>query len=112
MIGGTAPPSLPRGRTPAQAPAPVPVLELSGPKLSIAFESLALAAEEAGGIERYVDALKLKRDFFAEVLGIGRVHAGDELADVGIDILAVHAAALARFARRAATRDLRFFHQM
>ena len=47
-------------------------LELSGPKLSIAFESLAVASEEAGGIERYVDALKLKGELFAETLGSGR----------------------------------------
>ncbi|HET9580566.1 MAG TPA: hypothetical protein VFP44_22250 [Usitatibacter sp.] len=58
----------PRGRTPGTHP----TLELSGPKLAIAFESLALAAEEAGGIERYVDALKLKSAFFAETLGEGR----------------------------------------
>ena len=59
-------------------------LELSGPKLSIAFESLALASEEAGGIERYVDALKLKAELFAETLGGGRAREAslDELRAV------------------------------
>ena len=59
-------------------------LELSGPKLSIAFESLALAAEEAGGIERYVDALKLKGELFAETLAAGRAREAtlDELRAV------------------------------
>jgi hypothetical protein len=51
----------------------MPSLELSGPRLAIAFESLALAAEEAGGIERYVHALRLKGDLFAQALGEGRV---------------------------------------
>ena len=49
-----------------------PRLELSGPKLSLAFESLAAGAEETGGIERYVDALKLKSELFAKTLAEGR----------------------------------------
>jgi hypothetical protein len=52
--------------------APRPRLELSGPKLSLAFESLAAGAEETGGIERYVDALKLKSELFAKTLAEGR----------------------------------------
>ena len=51
---------------------PAPQLELSGPRLTLAFQQLAAAAEETGGIERYVDALKLKAAFFAETLGDGR----------------------------------------
>jgi hypothetical protein len=49
-----------------------PRLELSGPRLSLALRSLVLAAEDSGGIERYVDAIKLKSAFFAETLGGGR----------------------------------------
>jgi len=47
-------------------------LELSGPRLALAFQSLALAAEESGGIEQYVDAVKLKSAAFADALGGGR----------------------------------------
>jgi hypothetical protein len=50
-----------------------PVLDLSGPKLRRAFESLAECAEETGGVERYVGALALKASLFEEVLGKGRV---------------------------------------
>jgi hypothetical protein len=58
-------------KTPARAG---PVLDLSGPKLRRAFESLAECAEETGGVERYVGALALKASLFEEVLGKGRVH--------------------------------------
>jgi hypothetical protein len=37
-----------------------PGLELSGPKLRLALESLVARAEEQGGVEAYVEALKLK----------------------------------------------------
>lgn len=61
---------------PARSAPPVPEhrprLELSGPKLAAAFRALAAAAEEMGGIERYVDALKLKSALFVETLGGGR----------------------------------------
>lgn len=56
-------------------PASVPSLELSGPKLSLALQSLVLGAEESGGVERYLDALKLKSEFFAETLGQGRARS-------------------------------------
>jgi hypothetical protein len=52
-----------------------PRLELSGPKLAAAFQALAAGAEETGGVERYVDALKLKGAMFAQALGDGRIHA-------------------------------------
>ena len=52
-----------------------PVLDLSGPKLRRAFEHLLEAAEQSGGIERYVGALALKASLFEEVLGKGRVGA-------------------------------------
>ena len=57
----------------AAAPAPRPVLDLSGPKLRRAFESLVESADESGGVERYVGALALKASLFEEVLGKGRV---------------------------------------
>ena len=50
------------------------MLDLSGPKLRRAFESLAECAEPTGGVERYVGALALKASLFEEVLGKGRVH--------------------------------------
>lgn len=56
----------------AAAPKP-PVLDLSGPKLRRAFESLVESADDSGGIERYVGALALKASLFEEVLGKGRV---------------------------------------
>jgi hypothetical protein len=57
-----------------QPPGPSrPVLDLSGPRLRRAFESLAECAEESGGVERYVGALALKASLFEEVLGKGRV---------------------------------------
>ena len=59
-----------------QSPGSGPIrLELSGPKLARAFEALAAGAEESGGVERYVDALKLKSTLFAQALGEGRARA-------------------------------------
>lgn len=58
-----------------------PRLELSGPKLARAFEALAAGAEDTGGVERYVDALKLKSAFFARALGEGRARTV-ELAEL------------------------------
>ena len=55
------------------APAPRPMLDLSGPKLRLAFESLVESADVSGGVERYVGALALKASLFEEVLGKGRV---------------------------------------
>ena len=45
-----------------------PQLDLSGPRLRYAFETLVQGAEAHGGIERYVDALKLKQSLFREAL--------------------------------------------
>lgn len=42
----------------------LPQLELSGPKLAMAFERLANGLEECGGIERHVEALKAKSLLF------------------------------------------------
>ena len=62
--------------TTARGAIPVrPVLELSGPKLALAFESLVTRSEEQGGVERYVDAVKLKAAAFRETLGAGRARS-------------------------------------
>src|SRR5512145_2739703 len=45
-----------------------PRLELSGPKLKLALEALLARAEELGGVEAYVDALRLKSTLFAQAL--------------------------------------------
>ncbi len=64
------------GSQKAKPPAPArPVLDLSGPKLGSAFESLVDAAEDSGGVERYVGALALKASLFEEILGKGRIGA-------------------------------------
>ena len=53
-----------------------PRLELSGPKLALALETLVVASDEQGGVERYVAALKAKSAAFQDVLGGGKaVHA-------------------------------------
>ena len=49
-----------------------PRLELSGRKLTSAFERLVDGTEEHGGIERHVDALKLKSQVFRQALAEGR----------------------------------------
>jgi len=46
----------------------LPQLELSGPKLAMAFERLANGLEECGGIERHVEALKAKSLLFSRTL--------------------------------------------
>jgi len=45
-----------------------PRLDLSGPRLRRALESLVTGADTHGGIERYMDALKLKSAVFREAL--------------------------------------------
>ncbi len=45
-----------------------PVLDLSGPKLRIALETLIKASEQIGGIEAFAEALKLKSQLFQERL--------------------------------------------
>ena len=58
--------------TSAFAPAPVeiprPHLDLSGPRLKCAFEELIEGSESLGGIERYVEALRLKNTLFQQAL--------------------------------------------
>ena len=45
-----------------------PTLDLSGPKLRLALESLVQGAEDQGGVESYVRALALKSALFCEAL--------------------------------------------
>jgi hypothetical protein len=46
-----------------------PRLELSGPILAHAFETLVAGTEDQGGIERWIDALKLRARMFQQALG-------------------------------------------
>jgi hypothetical protein len=48
-----------------------PRLELSGPILKQAFETLISGAEPQGGVEYWIDALKLKQQMFHQALGQG-----------------------------------------
>jgi hypothetical protein len=43
-----------------------PRLELSGPKLGLALETLVARSDEHGGVEAYVEALKIKSSLFRE----------------------------------------------
>ena len=52
-----------------------PRLDLSGPLLTRAFETVVQGTEEQGGIEYWTDALKLKSRMFQQALGQG--HPGD-----------------------------------
>ncbi len=51
---------------------PRPVLDLSGPVLTQAFEVLISGGEEQGGIESYASGLKAKTALFEQELGDGR----------------------------------------
>jgi hypothetical protein len=74
-----------RQRSPASVPvvAERPRLDLSGPKLRGALERLVQGTDEAGGVERYVDALKLKSTLFRETLA----DAASNPAAVGVEDL-------------------------
>lgn len=52
-----------------------PRLELSGPKLTHALESLVSNSEAQGGVERYVEGLQLKSAAFREALGAGKARS-------------------------------------
>lgn len=45
-----------------------PQLDLSGPMLTRAFETLVAGTEEQGGIERWIDALKLKSQMISQAM--------------------------------------------
>lgn len=59
------------------APPERPRLELSGPKLGLAFESLVTRSDEQGGIEAYVEAVKVKSSAFRDALGGGNASSID-----------------------------------
>ncbi|TAK85362.1 MAG: hypothetical protein EPO20_10025 [Betaproteobacteria bacterium] len=46
-----------------------PRLELSGPKLSLALETLVARSEEQGGVEAYIEALRVKSAMFRDARG-------------------------------------------
>lgn len=46
-------------------------LQLSGPKLRLALETLVARSDEHGGVEAYVEALKLKSALFRDALDVG-----------------------------------------
>jgi len=52
-----------------------PQLDLSGPLLSRAFESLVTGTDAQGGVEYWIDALKLKSRMFEQALGQGTTDA-------------------------------------
>ena len=51
----------------------LPRLDLSGPILKHAFETLVAGSEEQGGIEQWIDALKLKSRMIGQALGQGNL---------------------------------------
>ena len=67
-----------------------PHLDLSGPRLRHALEALVAGADTHGGIERYIDALKLKSTVFREAFGTvtssGASGAGESAGADGLDI--------------------------
>ena len=54
-----------------------PQLELSGPKLTAALETLIERTEEHGGVERYVAALQVKSALFRDALAAGKAGSLD-----------------------------------
>ncbi|NIL93107.1 MAG: hypothetical protein GTO71_01365 [Woeseiaceae bacterium] len=54
-----------------------PVLDLSGDAIRMALQSVVAGSEEQGGIERYVDAVKLKSSMFQQALADGAVESLD-----------------------------------
>ncbi len=55
----------------ASAPLDRPRLELSGPRLTLALQTLIDRGEEHGGVERYVAALRLKATVFQDAFAAG-----------------------------------------
>jgi hypothetical protein len=53
----------------------LPVLDLSGPVLTQAFQAMVSGAEALGGIERYVRAMALKANLFQDALAGGKAAA-------------------------------------
>lgn len=61
-------PQPPHALTGSAPPLERPTLELSGPRLEDAFASLVHYSEEHGGVERYVEALRVKTELFRQAL--------------------------------------------
>jgi len=59
---------MPARATPTAVQADRPRLELSGPKLAAALETLVSKADEHGGVERFVEAVQLKSRIFRAAL--------------------------------------------
>jgi hypothetical protein len=76
----TAPRQLPNPGPDAGAGTERPVLELSGPPITAAMQSLITLSEGEGGVERYVSALARKVALFQEILADGRARRMDEPA--------------------------------
>ncbi len=66
-----------------------PRLELSGPKLALAMETLVARADEHAGVEAYVEALKVKSKLFRDALS-------GELTLKGLRMLCAHMATVRR----------------
>jgi hypothetical protein len=73
-----------------------PVLELSGTKLRVALENVLAGCEGQGGVEHYIDALKLKSRMFQQALLEG------DPGDLDIDTLAGLCTFMATVRRRIA----------
>ena len=73
-----------------------PVLELSGPILARALETLVAGTDEQGGVEFWIDALKLKSRMFRQALGQG------DPADLALDSFKGLCAFMASVRRRVA----------
>jgi hypothetical protein len=104
-----------------------PRLDLSGPKLTRAFEALVAGSDESGGLERYVTAIKLKTQLFSNTLGEGRAagvsrdtfqalcacmptvrrRIGSHLSHAAFDMLRARVAILLEGAADTATADAR-----
>lgn len=65
-----------------------PRLEISGPKLKLALEGLVSRAEEQGGVEAYVEALKIKSALFRDAV--------DELSLKSFRVLCAHMSTVRR----------------
>ncbi|VAV94985.1 hypothetical protein MNBD_ALPHA06-2268 [hydrothermal vent metagenome] len=68
--------------SPKNAPAPtaalLPDLDLSGPILAENFKAMVHGCETLGGVERYIEALKLKHTLFREAVEDGALEAMTE----------------------------------
>lgn len=79
-----------------------PRLELSGPKLALAMETLVARADEHAGVEAYVEALKVKSALFRDAL---RGEPGASLTLKDFRTLCAHMATVRRRVGRYAQPD-------